>query len=185
MWAFVSLSAQWTMISCADQRSGPGFHWTASRGTLASAAASRAGPRAYRSIMVARSAALRGMLWSPEKQVPQHETRAGEPPGDEHRLQHGVGRTGRAEADTASLGDAREHDAEEPPVHEHDEQDDDSHHQPAAHRVAHQRAPSGDPHAGAEQTSREAHGGVVDEGARPPHPSGAAASAARHSAVRD
>src|SRR5256885_1303332 len=85
MWAFVSLSAQWTMISCADQRSGPGFHWTASRGTLASAAASRAGPRAYRSIMVARSAALRGILWSPEKQVRQHETRAGEPPGDEHR----------------------------------------------------------------------------------------------------
>src|SRR2546423_7172210 len=162
MWAFVSLSAQWTMISCADQRSGPGFHWSASRGTLASAAESRAGPRAYRSIMVARSAAVRGMLRSPEKQVPQHETRTSQTPGDEHRLQHGVGRTGRAEVDTASPGDAREHEAEERPVHEHDEQEDEPHHQPAAHRVALQRPPSGDPHAGAEQTSREAHGGFRD-----------------------
>src|SRR5437660_12176935 len=184
MWAFVSLSAQWTMISCADQRSGPGFHWTASRGTLASAAASRAGPRAYRSIMVTRSAALRGMLWSPEKQVPQHETRAGETPCDEHRLQHGVGRTGRAEVDTASLGDAREHDAEEPPVHEHDEQDDDPYYEPAAQRVAHQRPCSGDPHAGAAQTSREAHGGFVDEVARHHHPGEAAERDAEHRAVR-
>src|SRR5437867_1512827 len=56
MCALVSLSAQWTTISCADHFPGAGFHLRASGGTLASARLSSVGPWAYRSIIAARSA---------------------------------------------------------------------------------------------------------------------------------
>src|SRR5436309_7969102 len=45
MCALVSLSAQWTTISCADHFPGAGFHLRASGGTLASARLSSVGPR--------------------------------------------------------------------------------------------------------------------------------------------
>ena len=44
MCALVSLSAQWTTISWADQRPAAGFHLSAAAGTWASARLSSAGP---------------------------------------------------------------------------------------------------------------------------------------------
>src|SRR2546427_5848042 len=61
MCALVSLSAQWTTISCADHFPGAGFHLSASAGTLASARLSSVGPWAYRSIIAARSAVVKGI----------------------------------------------------------------------------------------------------------------------------
>src|SRR2546422_9375858 len=61
MCALVSLSAQWTTISCADHFPGAGFHLSASAGTLASARLSSVGPWGYRSIIAARLAGVEGI----------------------------------------------------------------------------------------------------------------------------
>src|SRR5580700_581369 len=60
-YAFVSESAQCTMISCADHLPDPGRHCIALAGMRASAALSSAGPRPYRSINAWRSAGVMGM----------------------------------------------------------------------------------------------------------------------------
>src|SRR5882672_2745626 len=51
----VSESEQWTTTSWADHSPGFGRHWSASLGTVASAARRRRGPSAYWSISLARS----------------------------------------------------------------------------------------------------------------------------------
>src|SRR5262245_568426 len=56
-----SESAQWQITSWADHSPGAGRHWSASDGTVASAASSRAGPSAYRANSVSRSAVVSAM----------------------------------------------------------------------------------------------------------------------------
>ena len=58
---WVSESEQWTTTSCADHSPGFGLHWSASLGTIASAARRRRGPSAYWSINLVRSSGLKAM----------------------------------------------------------------------------------------------------------------------------
>src|SRR5919198_4772877 len=82
-WLFVSESAQWQTISCADHSRGAGRHCIASFGTRASAALSRAGPAAYCARSDSRSA--RVSIVSAPREIPAQDL--GERLGGEAELE--------------------------------------------------------------------------------------------------
>src|SRR5436309_15677597 len=93
----VSLSAQCTMISCADHLPGPGRHCMAAAGIFLSAAASTAGPLAYWSIKTSRSVAVRAISLIPlAEQIDDDEDHAGDARGEQQRSQARKGGARRA-----------------------------------------------------------------------------------------
>src|SRR6266704_4234954 len=103
----VSLSAQCTMTSCADHFPGAGRHCIASAGTFFRAALRWAGPRAYRSMSAARSAAVSATSWLLEQVAPhQRHRQNGEQTQGQFELQQGHGAPGRDPGQT--LGEAAE-----------------------------------------------------------------------------
>src|SRR5690349_16698505 len=119
-----SLSAQCTMISCADHLPVPGRHCMAA-GIFWSAALSTAGPLAYRSISASRSAAERAMSRIPlAEEIEDHEYHAGDAGGEHQRPQPRECRARRAVVQPRrGLGQAGQEQCEEYPVEQDDGED--------------------------------------------------------------